>query len=115
MENGGIFCYKQTVGNANGVAGDTYTWNELPERVLTNNTDDCGQVHGVAFLESHVCLVFTDVSSKIVKTFSLTENAVQCLAGTGIQGQTDGSQAELYQPTSVSTELYSFLIQLLVS
>ena len=40
MENGGIFCYKQTVCNASGVAGDTCTWNELPERVLTNNTDD---------------------------------------------------------------------------
>ena len=39
--------------------------------------------------------LFSDVSSKTVKTFSLTENAVQCLAGTGIQGQTDGSKAEL--------------------
>ena len=62
-------------------------------------------VHGVTFLESQACLVFTDVSSKTVKTFSLTENAVQCLVGTGIQGKTDGGKAELYQPTSVCTEL----------
>ena len=47
MENGRIFCYKQTDRNGSGVAGDTCTWNELPERVVTNNTDDCGQVHGV--------------------------------------------------------------------
>ena len=40
-----------------------------------------------------------------MKTFSLTENAFQCLAGTGVQGQTDGSKVELYQPTSVCTEL----------
>ena len=66
MENGGRFCYKQTVRNAIGVAGDTCTWNELPESVLTNNTDKCGQVHGVTFLESQACLVFTDVSSKKV-------------------------------------------------
>ena len=39
------------------------------------------------------------------KTFCWTENAVQCLAGTGIQGQTEGSKAEFYQPTSVCTEL----------
>ena len=37
MENGRIFCYKQTDRNGRGVAGDTCTWNELPERVLTNN------------------------------------------------------------------------------
>ena len=49
--------------------------------------------------------MFTDVSSKPVKTFSLTENVIQCLTGTGIQGQTDGSKAEFHQPTSVCTEL----------
>ena len=47
MENRGMFCYKQTVRNASGFAGDTCTWNELPERILTNNTDDCGKVHVV--------------------------------------------------------------------
>ena len=40
MENGGIFSYKQTVRSTSGVAGDTCTSNELPERVLTNNSDD---------------------------------------------------------------------------
>ena len=54
MENGGN---KQIVRNASGVAGDTCTWNELPERILTNNTDNCGKVHGVTFLESQACVV----------------------------------------------------------
>ena len=29
----------------------------VPERMLKNNTDDCGKVHGVTFLESQACLV----------------------------------------------------------
>ena len=57
VENGGIFCYKLTVGNASWIAGDTCIWNELPERILTNNTDDCGKVHRVTFLESQACVV----------------------------------------------------------
>ena len=46
------------------------------------------------FLKIQACLVFTDASSKTVNIF-LDRNAVQGLAGIGIQGQTDGSKAEL--------------------
>ena len=47
-------------------------------------------------------MVWQKIKIKIKKIkIKLTENAVQCLAGTGIQGQTDGSKAELQQPTSV--------------
>lgn len=74
-------------------------------REYSHTTDDCGQFHVVTFLESQASLVFTDVFSKTLKTFSLTENAIQCLAGTGIQGQRDDIKAELYQPTSVCKEL----------
>ena len=84
----------QTVRSASGVAGDSCIWNELPERVLTNSVDDCRQIHRVTFLEIQACLVFTDASSKTVNIF-LDRNVVQGLAGTGIQGQTDGSKAEL--------------------
>ena len=65
MENGGIFCYKQTVRNSSGVAGDTCAWNELPERILTNNTDDCGKVHGVTFLQSQACLVLVTLLQRL--------------------------------------------------
>ena len=85
---------RQTVRNASGVAGDSCIWNELPERVLTSSIDDCRQVHRVTFLEIQACLVFTDASSKTVKSF-LDRNVVQGLAGIGIQGQTEGSKAEL--------------------
>ena len=69
MENGGIFCYKQTVRNASGIAGDTCTWNELPERILTNNTDDYGKVHGVTFLKRQACLVLLTFLQRLGKHF----------------------------------------------
>ena len=51
MENGGIFCYKQTVRNASGVAGDTCIWNELPETILTNNTESQAYLVLLTFLQ----------------------------------------------------------------
>ena len=102
-ESGGLFRYKQSNHDA---SGDTHEkWETLPKRLLANNTTDCGKIHGLSFLDNQGSLVFTDVSSKTVKTLSLTADEVQCLAGTGNTGQRDGSKADLYQPTAVCTEV----------
>ena len=92
----------------NDISGVTQnTWETVPERLLANNTTDCGKIHGLSFLNNQGSLVFSDVSSKTVKTLFLTKkkNEVKVLAGTGNKGQRDGFKADLYQPTAVCTEV----------
>ena len=103
QQGGGIFCYRQNTLEER--ASTNEVWDTTQEKILANNSTDCKRVHGIAFLQSQSRLVFTDVTSNTVKTLSLTDNIVDCLAGTGNPGKRDGSKPELHQPTSVCTEL----------
>ena len=117
MENGGIFCYKQTVRNASGVAGDTYIWNELPERILTNNTDDCGKVHGVTFLESQACLVLLTFLQRLWKQFPWQKMLFNAWQGQGFKGKQTVVKLSCNNRFKCVQNLilYSFVVQLLVS
>ena len=117
MENGGIFCYKQTVGKASGVAGDTCTWNHLPARILKNNTVDCGKVHGVTFLRSQARLVLLTFLQRLWKHFPWQKILFNVWQEQGFKGKkmvvklSCNNRLQLVQILT----LYSFVVQLLVS
>ena len=119
IKNGGIFCYKQTVRNASGVAGDTCTWNELPERILTNNTDDCWKVHGVTFLGSQACLVLLTFLQRLWKHFPWQKMLFNAWQGRGSKGK-QGKQMVVKLSCNSRLQcvqnltLYAFVVQLLV-
>ena len=78
-------------------------------RLVSNGTEECTKVHGVAVLSSDENtreIVFTYVAAKKVKCLSVGETTctVEVLSGTGSEVQNDGAKVTLSQPTSCCIE-----------
>ena len=70
--------------------------------VLSNNTEACKEVFGVATLEQ-TTIVFTDMGSRQVKSSTLN-GEVTLIAGTGIEENNDGTLASFSQPMRICVE-----------
>ena len=56
-------------------------------------------------------IVYSDVSAKVVRTVSITENSVKVLSGLeGKEGHSNGSQGQFFQPTALCVELSSVFV-----
>ena len=67
--------------------------------VLSNNTEACKEVCGVATLEQ-TTVVFTDMGSRQVKSSTLN-GEIKLIAGTGIEGNNDGTLESFSQPMGI--------------